>query len=485
MSNFKSILKLEIKRSAVYTISNFITLIGSFLVVPLFWQKLSPGDYGVIAITEIIGVILGLFIGLQLDSSITRFYYEWPETGRKKNVGAIWVAGWLSIITFGSTGIFILSFASKFIFPDLDFYPYILLGLINTMLASFLTIPLATFRIKQLSGLFFAFNILSFVTQMGISIYFVLILNKGLYGYFIANTISSALVAIGICFTMFRFATPCFRNGDLRRSLSFSLPLIPSGIVASISSLVDRIILQQYASLEVLGIYAISLKFTNLVIAFHTSLKLSYVPFMVEALGKDKLKGAADIGRMSLFYVFPILLLGMGIAAFVSDFVYMANKPEYFSVLNCIPWLIVPAILKTMNVYLTPGLFLAKKTNLSWIPTTIQLVMVVSGGLIFIPYYQLDGVIMSRYISEISFFAISFILTQRYYPLPINWNKAILLLILTCLGILVLTSIRHYNVFIGILLKSILLIGFTGIGIVIIGGVANIKSFFKAYLSRD
>lgn len=457
------------------------------MVVPLFWQKLSPTDYGIIAVTEMIGAILTVFLGLSLDSSITRFYYEWPEPERKRKVGAIWVASWISTIAFGAAGILVLSLTSNIIFPDVKFYPFIFLGLIKIILGSFLSVPFATFRIKQLSFLYCFFSILNFIINIGLSIYFVLIVSKGLYGYFIANIIGGAISVAVLFVIMLKFASPCIHGGGLRKSLEFSLPLIPSSIVSSVSSILDRFLLQQFASLKALGIYAVSLKFTNLIISAHTALKLSYVPFMVESVSKNKQKGSLDLARMSLFYVLPILMLGLTISAYIREFVYFANRAEYFSVLQWVPWLIGPAILKTLNVYFTPGLFLSKRTDLTWIPTTIQLIVVLSGGLLLIPRYQLQGVVIGRYFSEISFFVVSFILTEKFYPLPTDWEKTILLFVIVCLGIILLSILDLNNFAANILVKTSLLTVIGLVSLVIVVGLSptgRVLSKFVARLSK-
>jgi O-antigen/teichoic acid export membrane protein len=180
-------------------------------------------------------------------------------------------------------------------------------------------------------------NISFFFTQIGLSIYFILILDQQLYGYFVANIIGNLLSGLIMGLIMLRFAHPHIRGGRIRESLRFSLPLIPSNIVAAFSSIADRFILQKYTSLETLGIYAIGLKFTNLINAFHSANKLSFVPYMVESASKEKTKGRYELARMSMFYVFPILILGLIIASFTREFVFLANRAAYFPIINIVP----------------------------------------------------------------------------------------------------------------------------------------------------
>lgn len=452
---FKSLLKLEGKRVSVYTLSAFITQLGSFLVVPLFWQKLSPSDYGIIAITEIVGSVLGVIFGLQIDTYISRFYYEWPEQERKQKVGANWVASWISSVVLGCVSFFFLLLFSPLLFKGVTFYPFIFYGLINAILKSFTIVPFATIRIKQLPALYSILNVVTSAMQLSLNIYFVLILNLQLTGYFVSNVIGNSITVVVLGAIMLMFASPCIRGGGLRETMKFSLPLIPSGLIGTLSSVVDKFILQQFASLETLGVYAICLKFSGLITSLHSTLKLSYVPFMVESLSENRERGISNLARMSVFYVLPLMMLGLAISAYINDFVHFANRSDYLPVIKWIPWLIWATILQNVNVYFTPGLFLSKRTDLMWIPPTIQLVVILVAGFLLIPDYQMEGAVITRYCSAISIFAISLLMTKKYYPIPVNWIKVLFLTIIMVSGTIVVRMIDLNNIVVSIATKAL------------------------------
>ncbi|TWW12146.1 hypothetical protein E3A20_03600 [Planctomyces bekefii] len=57
------ILKLEMKNISLYALSVMITQAGSFILIPIFWKTLTPHDYGIIAVTEVVGGFLSIFFG--------------------------------------------------------------------------------------------------------------------------------------------------------------------------------------------------------------------------------------------------------------------------------------------------------------------------------------------------------------------------------------------------------------------------------------
>ena len=91
MTDLRFTLLKEAKHLSIYSIAPVITGIGSFLLIPLFWSRLDPNDYGVIALSGVIGGIFASSLGLCLDQGLTRLYYEWAPDERPGRIFIIWV----------------------------------------------------------------------------------------------------------------------------------------------------------------------------------------------------------------------------------------------------------------------------------------------------------------------------------------------------------------------------------------------------------
>ena len=50
MSEFRKVLRGEASDALVFTGSNLINRVGGLLLLPLYWTKLTPTDYGVLAL---------------------------------------------------------------------------------------------------------------------------------------------------------------------------------------------------------------------------------------------------------------------------------------------------------------------------------------------------------------------------------------------------------------------------------------------------
>lgn len=480
-SAFKSSLKKETQSASIYTLSTFLTQFGSFLIVPFFWQKLSIVDYGIIAIVDIIASFLTMFLGLQLDMSISRFYHEWPEDERSEKLGTLWLVSWISIIFLGIISIAVFSGISDFLFPDIPFYPFIFLGLTSVIISKLSTVPYATIRISNKPMLYASYSLISFIVQMSLNIYFVLILDQKLNGYFISMIIGSIIISILGVLIMLRFARPCFKLGTIKESLKFSLPQIPASTISGISAMMDRFLLQRFASLEIIGIYSLSLKFSSLVLQLHSALKISFLPFLYRSIAKNNKYELVNLTNMRLFYVLPLIVFSLAVSLYIKDFVYWIDSPDYFPIISWVPWLIGPALISSCVFYFAPGLFLAKRTDLNWIPATVQGVTIFFGGVILIPLWGISGVVIAKYASALSLFLVTYFLSQKFYAIPVKWVKLGVILLFFVLAIFISEQISINGLLQSVSFNTFLIFVFSTISLSILGAFSTslfTKKFF-------
>ena len=103
MTAVGSVLRGEAKDAVVFTGTSVLYQVGSLVLLPLYWSRLSPEDFGILAVIALIGSFQGLLSSLSLDLAITRFYYEWPDELRRRNLGAIWTWNWIVTLVVGSS----------------------------------------------------------------------------------------------------------------------------------------------------------------------------------------------------------------------------------------------------------------------------------------------------------------------------------------------------------------------------------------------
>lgn len=443
--NLKKLLRAESRDSLYYVGTTFVSTLASFIIVPLFWRELTPFDFGIMAVVDMINLFVSKFMGLSLESSITRFYYEWDDSEKKKNTGTLLIVNWSTVLVIGVISLFVLSLTSKYIFKKVSFYPFLLLGISNGILIAFTAFPFSLLRIKRKAMLFAILRLSTFCVQISLNIIFVLVLKQGVVGYYKSNLIVNGIIIAAFIPILWSFVKLSFNRKVLSDALKFSLPLMQRNILVSLYSVVDRFVLQNYYSLEVLGIYNIGMKFANVISALYNALKMSYTPFLYQKISEKTEEAKNDIFQMVKFYIAPVFICGLLISLYIDNFVVLIGQEEYFPVVDIVPWLVGFSLLNSLYIYYSPGLLLSKRTRLLLIPTVVQIVAIFLTSILIIPHYGLTGVIISKYICVVLFLSISLFLSKKMFDMKYDWKSLLKFILVYVVAVVAHTIINRFS----------------------------------------
>ena len=281
--NFKKILLKEGRNSTIYFLSTLITSVASFIIIPIYWSKLTLSDYGIIAITEIVSNTLAIFLGLNLEQGLTRYFHEWDDNIKKSATSTLWIFSWLAILVIAPILYLIIYLFSNTIFPNLEFFPYINLGIIIGLLAPLEKIPFVLFRMLEKPFLYSISNILTFFLTNTFAIIFIYKYNYGVIGYLYAIIISKVLLSLCyVIFFVFNYSFK-FHIKYIVEPLKFSFNFIINDIISIVSSQGDKYLIQMFLEIRLLGVYSICLKFGAIFTTLHSIIKTSFVPFLLKS----------------------------------------------------------------------------------------------------------------------------------------------------------------------------------------------------------
>jgi hypothetical protein len=220
-----------------------------------------------------------------------------------------------------------------------------------------------------------------------------------------------------------------------------------------------------------------------LILQLHSALKISFLPFLYRAVAKKNKGGIAELSQMRLFYVLPLIIFALAISLYIKDFVHWINLTEYFPIITWVPWLIGPALISSCVFYFAPGLFLAKRTDLTWIPAAAQGATVLVCGVILIPSWNILGVVIAKYASAISLFLVTFFLSESFYPIPVKWLTISSMIGLLLLAIVLSNLLEINNLILSIVFDSVLIIAFSGMSLVVIGS-SKLQLFISTFRKK-
>jgi O-antigen/teichoic acid export membrane protein len=256
----------------VFGLAPMLQKLVSLALLPWFSFYLGPEGYG---LGDFLFAVTGFFpvlFGLELRVGYVRAHATAAPEAAARLLGAT-VAASAALAVAAASAFCLVWPVLERIFEgvrlDPSFRAVLALGIFLDLLNLSL---LAALQARLWSKRTAVLNLAAFALSAGANILFVVGLELGAYGLFLANALASAATTTALLWTLRRSfgAWPRWREAAivLRPLLRYSLPLWGGGLAYFVLRNVDRLALTELASLATLGVYGMAWKLSSLLSSF-------------------------------------------------------------------------------------------------------------------------------------------------------------------------------------------------------------------------
>jgi O-antigen/teichoic acid export membrane protein len=404
------------KNAILYTGGNILSKGLMFLLIPLYTRFLTPSDYGILGVTDIVIAVVGIILTLQLSGSIEINYFHFDVIRRRQLISTIW---W-SVLTFATViTLALLLWGQQWfaaLFADVPFSPYIQMAVAIGYLTVFSTIPLTLFRLREQPVRYGIVHLAGFALNVSFAIWFVVVEGMGargvLWGWFIANIVQTAAYAI----LMFKDVSWAFSSSDLKASLLLCLPFLPHALANWALSLSDRAILQAYVSLADLGIYRLAFQLALGLQILLTSFNNSWMPFFFRCVAGQV--AHTTIVRLATYFVLALVMATSGVAVFAGDAIRMMTPDSYHPTILIVPWLLLGIFFNIPYLIWANATVASKKTQWMAIGTIVAAAVNVVANLLTVPRFGITAAAINTALSYFVLALLHFFISRRVLPLP-------------------------------------------------------------------
>jgi len=426
-------------------VASFLPVGANFFMLPIYSRYLSLEDYGAIALVLTFQAFLPLIMSLQIHSSISRFYFEFSHNETQLKV---FISTVLVIIFFVSTTWYIAIFfymdvIISFLFPQtIGYNDVFILGLTTSFISVFTSVFTSLIRVLQKAKLYMKTSLSIFLFALVENVYQVIVLKKGAVGVVEASLWVSLVSFVLYAFLVKKYFTYKINLNVMKGPLIYSLPLIPHSVSGMVFLYSDRIILERYVTLGMIGLYMFADKIALLFKMLVDEFNKSFTPYFNEMSKGSKERAKNKIKDLSLIVLYLLVVLVVVFSAFSVEVIGLVFDKRYFNSWVMIPYLAIAYVCRNLYQFAVCGLFYEKRTGIVALITIVAGALNVVINLIFIPKY---GVIAAVYSTVFSFF-ISFvladILSRKVYYLELKLKKISVLLVYLFLAIYLLQKIN-------------------------------------------
>lgn len=320
------------KNSFIYTVTTIFQKGVAFFLIPVYSVFIEPDEYGIISLVLAAIAILTVFFTLSFDSAIVRFYYDFKHDQQelKRKISTLLFA--LAANAIFAFCLFILfgPYLFNVFLPNVDFYPYIFLGLLILVFQPFYLLVLGFCQTLENAKAYSIISIGYFLLHLLLTIVLVVVFNYGGVGILTATFVSSFVFSgIGL-FYLREFFTGAFDYQFVKQALRYTLPLIPHSIAGQLAVTLDRFLLNGYLNVRVTGIYYMGYQLSYPVDVIAMSFNRAFVPtyfnnIETAAGRKDIRENASVFFATCLIGAFGLSIWGPEVFKYLIDEAYQES----------------------------------------------------------------------------------------------------------------------------------------------------------------
>ena len=451
-----------IKNIPIYSIGNILPQITSFILLPIYTRYMSPDQYGIVTSMLLIQSIFVIIFTLCLDRSIYRLYWDYNEDQMVDFLSTISIA----LVALG-TLFLILSFIFQnyvtLIFTKIDFHPYFTYALLGSYVGLFSLIPMGYFMIRQEAGKHVILSVLRLITTIGFILYFVIFSNEAAAGYLKGQLYGSAILVPVFLFILIKIVRWrfVFNHQMLKNGLMYSLPIIPGIVGAWILDLSDRIFIEQYFTLDDVGLYSMGYKIAAIVGIIMGGVSMAYTPFFFETANTRSEKESKKIlSEYNYIYMLLVIIACFIILLFSYEFIYLLLDKEYQGAFIFVPVIVTAYLFQQGGGLVGTYYKQSKKTKQEAIITFFVAGINILLNFLIVPRYGAIGAAFTTLIS----FAVGFIISYWYsrkncYFIPFKWVSLLsVVMLLSVVSYIIIKLSNYMDMYLLLALKGFIVI---------------------------
>lgn len=409
----------------IYVGTDIVNKAMPFLLLPIITRYLLPAEFGVVSNFLMLLTVFVILVGLGVDGAISANYYKLNESRISKYVSNATLITLLSAVFL--TAIIFLFKSSLYKITAIPF-EYQLLAVFTALFQIFTTINLTIWRLEEKPFKFGIYLILQTLFNVGLSLYFIVILERGWKGRaegYAFSIIIFGLISLFILYKRGYLKFTKFQKYYFYSILFFGLPLIPHSIGIWIRTGIDRFIITNQSGEAAVGIYSTSIQFGLLFSFVSIAFNNAFIPYLFKKLSSknEENKSEIDTNIVMLSYKVALLYLGFSVGIIVLSklLIEYILPVSYSEAEKFVPWIVITQLFQGFYMLVGNYIFFAKRTKpLAYVSFFVAIFHSVFCYFMVSKFGPMGAAYSAAISSVINFLAVWY-LSNAVYPMP--WFK--------------------------------------------------------------
>lgn len=397
--------KKLMKKFISFSFGGYISAAIGFFSIPIITRLISPEQYGIFSIINLVTNLSLLTIILGLDQGFVRFFYEEREGNRG---GLLYNSLKIPMIIF--CGYIVMVFllrrkVGEYLFGE-DNIKLIILLLIYTFFTLINRFSFLIIRMKQKGILLSCCQIMQSILGCVLILPFFKIYGDSYKSILTPTVLTLVIITLLSIFVERKFWN--FKGVEStipqKELLKFSLPLFLTMALTWIFQGFDKIAIKMYSDMAQLGLYAGAFKIVGLLSIIQSGFTTFWIPVAYEKYSNNPnekifFEKVNDYISLVMFGVAAILLIS-------KDLIVILLGDKFKEAAQIMPTLIMMPIMYTISETTVLGINFSKDSKKHLYISVVSALFNVIGNMILVPKIGAKGAAISTGFAYILFFSL-------------------------------------------------------------------------------
>lgn len=408
-----------VRNSMVYIVTNFANAAIPLFILPILTRLLSPADYGIVALYQIIQSVMVLLIGLNTHGAVTTNFFI-----LKKHELRVYIGNVLMILFGSFVAVFSLLFLFRGIISHMLGFPenWLFLILVVSAFQFFITINLIIWQSEQRALPYSIIQIATTVMNLAMSIVFIIVLKMHWQGRILGAAITTILFGLLSLVLLYRrqYVHFSFHSAYIKDALKFGLPLIPHSLAGLLITATDRVLITAMVGISATGLYTVGYQVAVVIEILSSSFNVAWVPFLFKTLTRGDEASKVRIVKFTYLYFIAIIVFALALTIISPFLLHFLVGKQFQSSYKFILWIALAYAFGGMYYMVTNYIFFVKKTYLLAWATFGSALINVGLNYVFIKLNGAVGAAQATMLSYLITFLVVWYVSARVYKMP--WN---------------------------------------------------------------
>ena len=409
-------------RTGIYSASLFIGRLAAFLFLPVYTRYLTPADYGILELLDLLTNVSGLIMGANLGQGLFYYYFEAQSQEEKTR----WVnAAFVGSFLFGAICIALgLGCSRQFsvaVFGTARYATFISIDFLILGLSLPIEAGRCCLRVLDRARTYVWTTVAGTAIGIVLNLVFLVGYRAQVKGMLISALITSIALAAYTIWQIWPPPRSVRLSAEVGAMVKYSLPLILGGLAVFFIHYGDRIFLRTRVSLGVLGLYSLAYKIGMSIAFLHAPFIMHWNAHVSEIV--QGANGERTFARVTT-YLTAVLIAGtVALSILCTPALRLTVGSSFWGAGTLVPVLAMAYLIRALGAHVQSVFIVAGKPGLEARVNTVGSLACLVAYAVLIPRFKAAGAAWATLIGFTVILLYGFWQAQRLRAFPFEYGR--------------------------------------------------------------